>query len=240
MFLIDKEIKKRNLPEHIRKHLTFLSPFEMKFCIAVSTFLLLDFCMIVPLLLAWDVKYVSVILPLIVIMNIWCIFLLCKNVYTIQFSTIRFLAVLGIVGCFCFFVLTQKMAYNLLMLEGPLFLLISILLLLSFILVILRYYFKKFSSIHVKWKEKETSKYSILYVGMSMATIIFLVYFLAKRFEIIYGLFLLGIFNIFVVAFAYIGIKFTHKYFFMKFNQHVLHYGRPYKKDKKNKNIEVR
>ncbi|WP_368505026.1 hypothetical protein AB3N04_05095 [Alkalihalophilus sp. As8PL] len=235
---INKDTKLRDLPESIQKHLQVLASFQTKQALGSITFILFNL-MLFPILVPFMDLYAWLTLPLVVIMNGWCIYLMFRNTYTIQLHAFLYIGILSCVGAWGYFISTQKYAYHVLELQSPVFFLITAAGMAIVVFAILQYYKKKMSDTSTKEKKRPTSTISYLLVGIAPGMGILFYHQVTKQSELSLVISMVGAFYIFAVFFAYFSVKFIHKYLFMRANRHLVRLEKPLKKSK-NPNIEVR
>ncbi|MGP1909720.1 hypothetical protein ACTSEZ_16245 [Metabacillus sp. JX24] len=113
MLIINESVKRRELPVHILHHLTPFPPHQVRFVIAVFTFLCLDLLLALPLYLPFIFNHIVLILviPFISIINIWALKLLFSKVDKRELETLLFLGCLGLAGAICYFISGIKFLY---------------------------------------------------------------------------------------------------------------------------------
>lgn len=217
--------RKRQLPYKIQEHLLLPNTFQIKSIIAVYTFILLNFS-IIPLIFPNYFILSSTAIPLIVVVNLWCLVLLLKNVYKIQISVLLFLGVFGVVGTISYYLLFYKYVFLLLGNENVYFLGTSFIALLLFIIYFMVYY----SNLH-KIKSKSPTNINRGLSATLAPVIGYVLYQFVSNHSNEAVLSLMGvIFYIFTLFFAYTAVKFIHKYMFIKANIHLVKLEKPLKK----------
>lgn len=222
MFEINKEIKRHNLPDHIKEGLAPISIFQIKFMIGVLTFFLLDFVIMIPLLYPTYKPILYVTLPPMIIISVWAFWLLIRKRENTQMESLLFLGFLGIVGSFCYFVLAMKYNY-MIGIQSPFYYIFMLLIYITFIFLFVRNEHKKYSSLQVKLKKKTPVwQYTIALIAPG-AGYIFAHYIMGLGsflvltvMSVIY--FGLSIAYIFILAMGF------HKYFFIKKNIHLVRF----------------
>lgn len=222
MFEISKDIKRNNLPEHIREGLAPISIFQIKFMIGVLTFFLLDFLIIIPLLYPTYKILLFVTLPLIGMINLWAFSLLIRKREKTQMESLLFLGSLGIVGSFCYFILAMKYNY-IIGIQSPIYFISMFLIYLLFTVFFFRNEHKKYSSLQAIDKKKSPSWHYSLAVIAPGAGYIFSHYLmgLGSSLELtIMSVIYWGI----SVTYIFIFSRGLHKYLFIKKNIHLVRF----------------
>ncbi|PMC34353.1 hypothetical protein CJ195_24025 [Bacillus sp. UMB0899] len=222
MFEINKELKRNNLPDHIREGLAPLPVQQIKFVIGVLTFFLLDILILIPLLFPTYKIVLYITIPLMVMINLWAFSLLFRKRENIQMESLLFLGYLGIVGSFSYFVLAMK--YNYMVgIKSPIYYISMFLIYLLINFLFFRNEHKKYSSLEVKGKKKTPAwQFGLAFIAPS-AGYIFAHYLIGL------GSFL----ELSIMSVIYWGISITyififarsfHKYFFIKKNIHLVRF----------------
>lgn len=225
------EVKRiRELPIKVQEHLLLLSTFQIKPIITVYTFIILNFA-IIPLVYPNHLKLTLIVIPFIVLVNLWCLVLLMKNVYSIQITVFLFLGVLGVVGTVSYYILFYKYVFLLLEIKNISFLVISFLALLLFVIYLIVYY----SNLH-KLENISSSKINIGVPATLGPVIGYVLYQFVSKHSDEAVLTLMGVtFYIFTLFFAYTAVKLIHKYMFIKTNLHLVKLEKPLKKKVKSR-----
>ncbi|MEC2159606.1 hypothetical protein [Virgibacillus halodenitrificans] len=245
MIKLNEEINDFNkLPLYVNQHLSFLDTGNIRFMIAVWTFLLLDLCALPLLYPRVNIIY-YVTIPLLVFIHLWAIRLLIKNTYSTQFECLLFIGVHGVIGSICYFILIQKTAYFNLGIRAPMYYVISTILYLLITGILVSYQFYKYSSIKKKTMQsvrKEREKESSNKYGYVIVLFPALGYTLSQTvmkqsdvamYSLVYFAFLL-----LSIVLAYFAAKYLHKYFFMKANMEFVRFQTPSKKEMKQAEAE--
>lgn len=151
MLKIDDSVSRRHIPNHITSQLSPVHVTEVKTWIYIFTFLMIDGLCIVPVISdRFALGYfLAVIIPT-VLLTIWGITLLCRNFYSTQVETLYFIAANGIIGAFCYFIVSQKLVYVDFQAESKAYFIISCLFYLGWIAYFTQYIFKKYANF--KWR----------------------------------------------------------------------------------------
>ncbi|WEG15247.1 hypothetical protein PQ478_11920 [Alkalihalophilus pseudofirmus] len=235
---INKEIKYRDLPKAIQQHLHVFASFQTKQIIGGFTFILLNFSLF-PLLVPFTYLYAALTVPLIIIINLWSIYLLFRSPYTIQVHVFLFLGMLSIVAAWAYTVAVQKYAYIILNVQGPLFLFLTVGIQVVLIVVMYLYYKGKMLNLDGQRNIKQPSKLTYILYGAGPALGYIFYHQVAKQSEMAMLMALLGVFYMFALVFSYTSVKFIHKYLFMRANSHLVKLEKPLKKSKQH-HIEVK
>ncbi|MCY8384312.1 hypothetical protein [Bacillus haynesii] len=221
MLRLDAYKKFKHLPRNIKRHLiadeaTSQDKWSMLFCIIV----LLDLICGIPLFAHGEKIFTIIALPFMIFINLWTIFLMFTKLDKINATTFGlFKGGTGIASSICYLLLSLKYVhyvtgYN------PI-LMITTLISYSIVTIgFIRYYV----IVLPKGSKKENSSTSwgtyllTLGPGMGYITVQFMFHFS----DSIVNLFMSYIYLFLACFFSYMGIKFTHQYFFIKANQHML------------------
>lgn len=222
MLKISKEIKRRDLPRHIQEELETFSSFHIKMFISVFTFLMLDFLIIIPLSfpIIKPISYVT--LPLIALINLWAIWLLIRNKIYTEMESILFLGCLGLVGSFCYFMLTIKYAI-LLEIESPLYYISMVLAYIFLLFISWRNQARKYISLDNK-PEKKTADWQTTIVAIVVPAGYIVANLVMGLSDTIVLSFMMAIFLFLAYFFIYLFSRSFHKYLFIKKNMHVANF----------------
>lgn len=229
-----KETKKfRQLPDHMKVHLLFISPQNTKVVVIGFCFFLLDFC-IIPLLSPINNAFYLSTIPLLLFINLWAIRLLFKNPYTTQMETILFVGVTSIIGAISYFMTSIKVSYMFIGITNFWYFIVLCMVYLIIILRLVYFQIKKYSKIDYNLNER-TKWYNngvllpLFTAGPGLSYILFLS---IKKNEILMHTVFLCACIVMTILFSYISAKYIHKYKFMKLNSHLLIIQKPSDKKK--------
>ncbi|MFB5283932.1 hypothetical protein [Peribacillus sp. Hz7] len=222
MLTISKDIKRRDLPDHIQEGLTPFSTVQIKGMIFAYTFLLLDFLIIMPLLFPVIKPILYVTFPLMAMINIWAIALLIRKPEKTEMESLLFIGGSGIIGSFCYFMLILKYSYMLGFIS-PIYYVIWFIIYAALIYFFVRQQIKKYSSLE-KQSEKKTPAWQYTLVSISVpAGYIVAQYVMSFSQSILLSIMML-VYWIFCIFFIFIMARSFHKYFFIKKNMHVAYF----------------
>ncbi|WLV24196.1 hypothetical protein QR721_11200 [Aciduricibacillus chroicocephali] len=235
MLKIDERIKWKELPRYISEQLSFVDIFNIKAGIAIAVFVMVDLFMIIPLLIPLVPIYLYILLPPLIIINIWGVWIIVRNPYSVQYETILILAAMGIFASPTYLILAHKMAYYHAGIHSWSYYVIVTLVYVITTLWILQYRLNRFKDLSyetlVKWKKEEGEQFrgkgarNRKFDGNKYMAIILYVpaigYLIAqgiKHNEAGVAITLILSFLGLASFFSYAGIKFTHRLFMMKAN----------------------
>lgn len=240
MLKIDERLKLREMPKYVNEQLSFIDTINIKFMVAVYVFLMLDLFMFGPLFFPFVTLHLYILLPPLIILNLWATWILVRNPYSVQYEMILLLAAIGVYGSLAYLILAHKLAYYFMSIHDWSYYVIVTLLYLLTTLWILRYRLSRFKDLSYEalkeWHMKEQRKFSgkekkdsISFVDKCIGVILYVPavgYFIAqgiKYGEVGVGFILILSYLSFACLFSYIGIKFTHRILIMKANPQFVH-----------------
>lgn len=232
MLKIDEHLKLRDLPEYIKEQLSYIETFNIRFTVATFAFVAIDLFIILPLLVPMILSYLYILLPPLIFINLWAIWILIRNPYTVQYETILYSGVTGIVGSIVYLMLSHKMAFYFLNIDDLYYYVTVTLFYLMVSASILFYRLLKFKNLSFEalkvWTKEENEKkrqgrpaglYAIILVngpGLGYMAAQLIKYSEKSTISIIVFLFMGG-----AVFCSYIAIKFIHRAIFLKANAHL-------------------
>ncbi|MCJ0930441.1 hypothetical protein MST22_04665 [Virgibacillus halodenitrificans] len=225
------ETKVKELPTYVQKQLQFVGVNQVKSSTIVMVLIMLDLFIAIPLFYPLTPVFFYITIPLLFITHVWMVRLLFKNPYSTQFEFILFIGTYGLVSAVCFFVLSIKMSIHYLYIESISYYISSPAMFFIVIGVIVYYYHRKFSLI-----SKREAKGAVNQYGPLFALVPALGYMIAQSInhsEVLSNTVLVIVFYFFTTFYSYVGIKFFHKYFFMKKNSHLVKLEQPMKRMQK-------
>lgn len=222
MLIINESVKRRELPVHILHHLTHFPPHQVRFVIAVFTFLCLDLLLALPLHLPFIFNNVVLILviPFISIINIWALKILFSKVDKKELETLLFLGCLGLVGAICYFISGIKFLYMLGVTSYWYFMILALLFTLG-VGIFYRSYSRNFISLE-KLSEKTTPKWHYAVASITPPAGSIIVTFLLNGSNDLMVSFVTFIFFLGASLYSLMFVKFLHKYLFIKKNIHLV------------------
>ena len=251
MLKIDERLKWKEIPKYITEQLGFVDIFNIRFGIATFVFLMIDFFMVIPLFIPLVPAYLYILLPPLVIINLWGIWILVRNPYSVQYEVILIMAAMGIFASAAYLVLAHKMAYYYVGVRGWSYYAIVTLLYVLTTFWILHYCISRFKDLSyeamVKMKNEERKRdrgkgkiramnHADKYIAILLYVpgIGYLIVQIVKYNETGVAFTLIICFLSFAFLFSYIAIKFTHRIFMMKANPQRVHLRTPGKSMYKN------
>ena len=220
---IDKKIKKP--PAYFYEVLGFIGTQLLRSSV-ITMILLINFFIIIPLIEPHVPVFLYIIVPLLVIVNIWGIRLLVTNPYSTQFEFVLYCGVYGAVSALSFFLMSEKFAYYLLRIHfGNFYYVMTTILFVLSAVALLYYQIWKFSGYRKNVGYDRTAKYSaLLPIAPSLG---YTFSHSTSKNEYVSGIILVVLYYLIGIFWAYVGAKFIHKYFFMKHNVHMVKFERP-------------
>lgn len=241
---IKSDIKEKDLPSFVIDHLSFVEIDNVKWGSATFVIALYNFPLILSFLALMSIEFIWIMAPFILLLNIWCLRLLYKNAYSTQWEMIKFLGIYGIVGSITFLIMFQSISYYSLNIHSIMYYIIVNLVLIIIFYIIIRYQLDKYKEIHVKLKQGNTNQAKKYGVVIAVVPVIGLILGqFVGRTEVLKYYYVLGVNFFLMLLLFYIGVKFIHKYFFMKANMDYVIYQEPSKKEKAQlmkKGVEIK
>ena len=241
----------KEIPKYINEQLDYVETYNIRFSVGAFVFLMIDFLMAIPLFVPFVPMYLYILLPFIIFINVWGIWIMVRNPYTVQYETILFIAAMSLIATFSYLILAHKMAYYYVGVHGWSYYVIVSLLYVLTTLWILNYRLSRFKDLSyetlVKWKREERKqdrgkgkKRGMRHADMYMAILLYvpgigyLIAQIVKYNETGVAFTLIICFLGFASLFSYAAIKFTHRIFMMKANPQFVHPQTPGKSKYKN------
>ncbi|XQY92392.1 hypothetical protein ACNRWW_02815 [Metabacillus sp. HB246100] len=216
MIKISSNTKRRDIPDHIKEGLAPFPVYQIKFMVCTFTFLMLDLVILLPLLFPVYKTVLFVTIPPMVFMSIWAVWLLLRKPENTEMESLLFLGYIGIVGSFCYFVLTMKYHY-MSGIQTPIYYIAMFIVYLAMIYYFVRNEHKKYSSLKEKQaKQTPAWHYTVAAIGPG-AGYIFAQYLMGLAPSMVLIIMSLVFFGISIV-FMFILARGFHKYFFIKQN----------------------
>ena len=216
MLKIPQHKRSNQLPGHIQDQLQPFPVYQIKFIIAVGTFLMLDAFVLVPLLFPFMKAFLYVILPFLAGISVWAIWLLCKKVEDIELDTILFVGCLGVVGAICYFLMGLKYSY-IGGIQSPIYYIVMCVLFLATVYFSILQQYKKYDSIEKRPKKTTPAwQYTLVRVSVPAGYIIaqYIMGLSSTLVHVVMTIVWYGLSYLFIWILA----KYLHKYFFMKEN----------------------
>lgn len=111
MLKIDEQARPKHLPQIVLAQLGYLSVYTIRENLSFLTFFMFDFFMVIPLLAPIVPIYLYILLPPLVFINLWCVSILVRNPYSVQYESTLFIAASSLFASFAFLLLVYKIAY---------------------------------------------------------------------------------------------------------------------------------
>ncbi|MFC7372595.1 hypothetical protein ACFQPF_13035 [Fictibacillus iocasae] len=219
MLKLDQNLKYRQLPKHLQEHLTFVPTDVTKQVIAVFTFILLDLVIAMPLLFPFVKTVLFVTIPVITVINIWAILLLLKDSTQTKFESLLYLGFLGAVGSFSYFVLILKMNFYALNVQSPILISISIIVYLVYVILLI-YLREKNTSLSRNILKSKFNNLNI--IKWAAPTGYILTQIMVNQTPQIMNSYMVVMYSFIMFFFTNMGIKFLHRYLFMRNNPHLV------------------
>lgn len=220
---IDTKIKYQNLAQHVKEQLSFISTEDVKPSVIIFVVIMYDLPLTLGQLGILKPLFFWIVLPFFFIIHMWGIRLLIKNPYSAQMEMILFMAVWGIIGAISLLIVLQGMSYFTLHITSVFYYIVISLTSVILTYICIRYQCNKFSSDLTKEKKRSNqSKYiGVLFASPAVG------YMLAQGmaetvvFKHVGNLIVIYMFAILLII---IGVKFSHRYFFIKANMEYVKY----------------
>jgi len=230
MHKISDGTKFKELPIFVKDHLSPPSILGLKSSIFLMTFILLDFICFFPIVadpfidtLFW------IVLPVILFVNGWAVFLFVRNVFSIQLESVLFLGIFSFAASFVSFVSIQKFAYYLIEIDSILFFMGSLFIVTVTTVYFIFYYNHKISQ-HDPHQKDEKKLWSGVF---SLPALGYLFYHTVMKDSPFLFHFLIVLYFFITSFFIYLSVKFIHKFLFMKMNPQFINYHLPTKSERK-------
>ncbi|GGB34744.1 hypothetical protein GCM10011409_10240 [Lentibacillus populi] len=233
---INPKMRHQDLAQHVNEQLEFIPVEDVRSSVIVMILVIYDVPLLMGLLSIFELEYLWIVSPFILILHLWGTRLLIKNPYSTQFEMVLFMGIWGSFGAISLFVMVQGMSYYTLHITSVFYYIVINLTSILLTYIFVKYQIDKYSGDPTKEKKRgNKSKYmgalaiapAIGYMlGQSVQETIVLKFVIA--------LIVIYFFAIFLV---YAAAKFLHRYFFMKANMDYVNY-HPYSNKKKEKLIK--
>lgn len=233
---IERGIKYRNLPYHVKEHLSFVDVNNTKWGAATFVISLYNIPLILSFLAVMKIELLWLLAPLMIILYAWMVRLLIKNPYSTQLEMVLFLGIYGLIGTITYFFMLHAISYfslNILSITYYLFLNL-IILIVSFIII--KWQVRKYNNIEFKHDQAENQNRSMTAIVVVPALGFILGDYISGTTVFKYY-YVIGMDLFLLFLFVYIGTKFTHRYFFIKANMDYVTYQKPPKKNSVKKGL---
>ena len=218
----NKELKRRDLPDHIQEGLLPYNTLQIKSIIGAFTFIGLDLLIILPLLYPLINIVLYVTIPLMILITIWAIYLLVRNPLDTEMESLLFMGCLGTVGSYCYFILILKYIF-MSGYDSPTYYIVITIIYLFTIYLFWRRQVNKYSSLE-KIEKKETPVWHYKVVTVSLPAGYLASLFIMRQYLSLVFIFIIIMFTILAIAYIFFLASAFHKYFFIKQNMHVAYF----------------
>ena len=231
---INPNIKYDRLPHFVREHLMFTSTNNVRGSVAVLVLFLYDSPLLLSFLILMKIEFLWLFMPFIAFLHIWLVRMLIKSPYTTQFEMVLFLGVSGLIGALTFFIMLQAVPYFSLGINSKLYYLISNVIVFIVAYTIARYQIAKYRNIK-KYNANQEKKKPSKYLGVIGATsgLGYIIGMLVSKTTIAIYYFVIGVNLCLTLLLFYVGVKFVHRYIFMKTNINYVRFAKPTKTERK-------
>ncbi|MEC0719342.1 hypothetical protein P8882_03550 [Bacillus haynesii] len=218
---LDDNVDFRKFSDDIHRQLHADNPSgSEKQGILTIVILFLDLLCAIPLLVDGEILFTLIALPFMIIINIWTIIVLFmrpderNNLFYTLYK-----GATGAVVSFCYFVLSQKYAYSVIG-SNSLFIITSFLTYLIVIIGLIRYYLVIFPDNNRKKKDSPAWGTYLLTIGPAGGYIVS--QFVFRFSDSVVDLFMSYVFLLFACIWSWMGVKFIHKFYFIKANKDII------------------
>lgn len=108
---ISPEIRQQDLAQHVKKQLEFIPVEDVKSSVIVMVLVMFDIPLLLGLLSIFELEFLYILSPFILILHLWGIRLIIKKPYSTQFEMVLFIGVWGLCGAISLFVTVLGMSY---------------------------------------------------------------------------------------------------------------------------------
>ncbi|MCY8046642.1 hypothetical protein [Bacillus haynesii] len=221
MLRLKETVAYKDLPYNIQSHLTAPVSRETKWGMACFIVLMLDILCILPVLASKVEFFTFAVLPVAILINIWMILINTKNMteYLHHLQYVRFMGVSFSGMSYCQLITAQKMMFSAIGFHLPLISL-SLFIFAAFILLVIRYYLVVFPD--SKRGKRETAAPTRMLLATVPAGGFVISHAVLRVSESAVYLLMSTVYLLMACLFSMMGVKFIHKYFFIKANQDII------------------
>ncbi len=216
MLKINSNTKRRDIPNYILEGLAAIPIFHIRSLVFVFTFIMLDLAIIMPLFFPTYKTVLYLTVPLIVIINIWALWVLIRKPEKTEMEFLLFLGFIGVVGSFCYFVLAMKYHF-MLGIQSPIYYISMFIVYLAAIFYFVRNEHKKYSSLDEK-SAKKTPAWHYLVVAVAPGLGYLFAQYLMRLSPSIILIVMSLLFWFISIVYIFFLARGFHKYFFIKQN----------------------
>ncbi|MGO4900758.1 hypothetical protein ACG2QI_17395 [Bacillus sp. GM2] len=221
MLRLKETVTYKDLPYNIQSHLTVPASRETKWGMACFIVLMLDILCILPALANKVDFFTFAAVPVAILINIWMIIMNTKSMtgchHHLQY--VRFMGVSFSGMSYCQLITAQKMMVSAIGFHVPLISL-SLFIFAAFILLVIRYYLIVFP--YSSRDKRETAAPTGMFLAAVPATCFMISHAVLRVSESAVYLLMSTVYLLMACLFSMMGVKFIHKYFFIKANQDIV------------------
>ncbi|MGD6796077.1 hypothetical protein [Metabacillus indicus] len=215
---IDPKYRRNQLPVKVQMQLDYFPVHQVKFMVAVITFLLIDLIFLIPMIFSGVKILIYITLPLVIAVNLWAIALLVRSPERTAHEMLLFFCFSGIAGAVCFLSLTMMYAYF----GGIESLEYFFMMLMLFLVTIVWSFYKQLNKYSkLKDRVKETPAWQGNLYSIVIPAAYLFAHFVLGLSESIALFVMLTVYLILAGSFILILTKSFHKYLFIKYNPHL-------------------
>ncbi|QII47612.1 hypothetical protein G3M81_02055 [Bacillus paralicheniformis] len=221
MLRLKETVTYKDLPYNIQSHLKAPVSREKKWGMACFIVLMPDILCLLPVLASEVEFFTFAVLPVAILINIWMIIMNTKSMtgYHHHLQYVRFMGVSFSGMSYCQLITAQKMMVSAIGFHLPL---ISLLLFIfaAFIFLVIRYYLVVFPD-SKRGKRKTAAPTRMLLAAVPAGGFVISHAVLRVSESAVY-LLMSTVYLLMACLFSMVGVKFIHKYFFIKANQDII------------------
>lgn len=220
---INPETRHQDLALHIREHLRSIPSDQVKWGTTVMVLGLYDVPLYLCLLSIFKIEFIWFTSPFVIIIHLWLIRILMKNVYSTQLELVLYMGCWTLMGFISLYVLFLGMLYYYYDITSVVPHIIITVITSTSVYILVRYQIKKYSGNPTK-ERKSSDQYK--YMGVLSATpgMAYLFTVITQRIEGLNDvLTIIAVYSLIIFC-AYFAAKFLHRYFFMKANMKYVKY----------------
>ena len=221
MLRLKETVAYKDLPYNIQSHLKAPISRETKWGMACFIVLVLDILCMLPVLASKVEFFTFAAVPVAILINIWMIIMNSRNMteYLHHLQYVRFMGVSFSGMSYCQLITAQKMMVSAIGFHVPLISL-SLFIFAAFIFLGIRYYLVVFPD--SKKGKRETAAPTRMLLAAVPAGGFVISHAVLRVSEYAVYLLMSTVYLLMACLFSMIGVKFIHKYFFIKANQDII------------------
>ncbi|MCY8582686.1 hypothetical protein MOE23_21125 [Bacillus haynesii] len=220
MLRLKETVAYKDLPYNIQSHLTAPVSRETKWGMACFIVLVLDILCMLPVLASKVEFFTFAAVPVAILINIWMIIMNSRNMteYLHHLQYVRFMGVSFSGMSYCQLITAQKMMFSAIGFHLTLISL-SLFIYAASIFLVIRYYLVVFPDSKGK---RETAASTGMLLAAVPAAGFMISHAVLRVSEYAVYLLMSTVYLLMACLFSMIGVKFIHKYFFIKANQDII------------------